>query len=211
MTLDSQQDNMRQMALDLAAEVHSNMLRLGDVLAAINTGRFYREWGFSTWKEYVEVEIRTSVTASYEMLNIARWAQEQKLTLTERRRVGELGRRKAYCVANLATKQTVSTWIDIAHKATIEDMRSRMYGDHPEDAPKGVTFWLQGPQRKVVERAVKLAESSMGDVNKGDYLAEICHYYWLGKAKAKRIKTAKVKRTKKTAHTPKTKKKAAKG
>jgi len=193
---------LRKIAKDLSRESNDCQFRLGDTLLVINSTRCYREWGFPTWKDYIEVELHLNSSASYELLNISRWAQLEGLTLTQRRNLSEIGRTKAYCVAALATKESLAKWIQIAKGKTCEEMRNLLYDSSPTEAPKTVSFWLYGSERRSITDALKIVQKGLGDdLRAGELLAEVCAAY----VASHREKTRKAKPRKKSTE----KKKAA--
>ncbi len=200
---------LRTIAQELAGKANEHFFRLGDTLAVISSARYYKEWGFSTWKDYVEKEIHLNVSASYELLSIVRWSQVEGLSLAERRSLSEVGRTKAYCIAHLATRESLKKWLQVAKKATCEDMRNRMYDEPPTDAPKTVSFWLYGDERKAIEHALNtVAKNYDDDVRMGVLLTEVCKQHnmaTLKKAKRKKATPKKKATTKKKTSKPKKK------
>jgi len=169
---------LRKIAKSLANSSHEAQFVLGDTLSVIHSTRCFREWGFHTWKDYVEIELHVNSSASYELLKISRWTQLEGLTLKQRRSLAEVGRTKAYCIAHLATKESLQTWIDVAKNETCERMRMRLFDDSPTEAPKTVSYWLYGAERKTVQEAQKLMLRKVGNNPRaGELLYWICNSY----------------------------------
>jgi len=178
--------NLRTMARTLAARAHDNMLRLGNVLVAINANGEHYGWGYTTWKDYVEKEIGLHAGATYELMQISRWLQHERFTKERREAIVRLGRCKASALARMECDASkIDYWLKEAPKLTVAEMREAVFSV-PENAPKAVGFWLHASQRKVVRRALKAAGDKHGFEYMGDQLEAICDDYLKRNAQKRR-------------------------
>lgn len=182
--MEQTKSDLRRIARTLSGKAHDQMMRLGEVLLAISGGQFYYDWGWNTWAEYAENEVGLYAGGTYELMAIARWCNNHRLTKKQRGQVARLGRCKGALIARLGpSKQSADWWIGWARDHTVAELRAQVWGEPVDAAPKTMAFWMSGRQRKVLKRAMKAAAREIGDDFNGELLATICQGY-LAKAKA---------------------------
>jgi len=186
---------VRALARKLGREVNDALFRLADILWVVHRNSFHQNWGWKTWKDYVESEVGVPVGASYELLVIARWTSRYGITKSQRERLATLGRCKVAALTKLARKDNVGEWLEYALDEPVSKLRAMAKGVHDANAPKTVAVWLHAEHRREYREAMTLAKQKLGyDVIQGELLHEICAFYVQHK---RRKKTAKVRKTKK--------------
>lgn len=166
---------LRRTARDLGKRVNAEMLALGDVLTIIHSGQLYYHWGYTAWQDYIDEEIGVHVAATYELMSISRWMAREQIAKKQRERLAALGRCKAAIVSKMARKGTLDTYLDLAERSTIHQLRAMCSGEREADSPKVVSFWMDGVQRRELERAMKKARGMcVGEPTNGVLLAEVC-------------------------------------
>jgi hypothetical protein len=168
---------VRALARKLGTEANDALFRLADILLIVHNNGFYHGWGWRAWGDYVESEVGISTAASYELMQIARWANRYGLTKAQRNRLAPLGRCKVAALTKLARKDNVDDWFDYATENTVRKLKAMAKGIHDANAPQTVAVWLHAQHRRDYQDAMNIARDKLGDVIQGELLGDICAFY----------------------------------
>lgn len=169
--------NIRALAKTAAKNSQQQQMILSHLLVEIRERNLAATWGYSSWEEYVEVELGIGLTESYELMSIARWVQRIHLTKVQEETVHGLGRSRAYLLSrSTATKESLSEYVKMARTHTVTDLRNLIYTKEL-GGPKTVSFWLMlGEQRQVSAALTKAADllPNGKESRLGEQLVVIC-------------------------------------
>lgn len=168
---------VRTLARKLGIEANSALFRLADILFIVHQNGFYHEWGWKAWYDYVESEVGISTAASYELMQIARWANRYGFTRAQRKKLAPLGRCKVAALTKLARKDNVDEWLEYAAENTVRKLKRMAKGVHDANAPQTVAVWLHAEHRRDYRNAMNMARDKLGDVIQGELLGDICAFY----------------------------------
>jgi hypothetical protein len=184
----NEKTQMRQLARKLGKETSTKMMGLGEVLQVIRNNRWYMEWGFATWTDYIEDEVGIGVGSAYEWMSIAKWASDKGLDKKLRDKLIELGRCKAYQLSRMYVSgaATAKTWIEKAETMTVQQLRSINMAETPQHAPKTIGLWMHGEDRREMEHAIKLARRETDGTWNGELLGYICREFNAQRAKKRK-------------------------
>ncbi len=178
---------VRSLARKLGTEANDALFRLADILSMVHLNGYYHDWGWRAWYDYVESEVGISTAASYELMQIARWANRYALTKAQRNKLAPLGRCKVAALTKLARKDNVDEWLEYATTNTVRKLKRMAKGIHDDNAPQNIAVWMHAHHRREYRDAMNVARDKLGDVIQGELLGDICSFY----LKHKKLRTRK--------------------
>ena len=181
------QRDLRRLARKLGKSINAEMMRLGEVLAAIHGGQFFHDWGYKTWADYVESEVGIGVATSYDLLSITRWVRARRLTKAQRTRFMGLGRCKMAALSRMAEGADIEAWLGAAERETVSRLRGLVNGEFWHETRRAARCWMTEAERRSVERALRIARDKQGDdLIRGELLSHIREVYYQQERKGTR-------------------------
>jgi len=182
---------IREKILDLLAKSEDLNWDLAVVLETAYAGDMYRQWGFDSFRSYVEEELNIKIRKAQYLVQITEWFK--KMPGNIQAWVRELGWTKARMLMHVVTVENAAEWRNkVAGKsvAEIEKMLKEAKGSGGEgggggdgeggsdgegaEKPKKKSFSLFDPQYENVERALEKASEMSGSDKEGNNLDLIC-------------------------------------
>lgn len=153
------------------------------VLAGLLTRAFdlgaHKDWGYQTWKEYVEVELGMSVRKAQYLMQLWQWFALKIKDPSVRQKVKEIGWTKAKELVGICNEDNVDEWVEIAAQSSVKDLAEKVkdaFSDSKrdildkEEPRRSFSVVLVGEQWENVQRAMTIAEEVTGSNKKGHLL-----------------------------------------
>lgn len=172
-------DEARAMAIQLRDSLEQNYFQLGAILNKVLTERWFSEqWGFRTFKDYVEGEVGFGYRKAMYLANIYQTLVASGTTWDLVRSVGWTKMREMCSVLN---RENVLEWVEKARRMTAvqlgeEAKRAKLQIEHegPVSAVKVKQFRLRDAQIQNVEQALALATRLFNVEGDAVALDQIC-------------------------------------
>jgi hypothetical protein len=170
-------------------------LAVGALLGEIRAGSYYEDYGFDTFKEFVETELGFSPQKGRRLINIYQtFVVDLEVDPEE---IIDIGWSKVSAIEPVATEDNVRTLLTQARDNTLSTLRDNVNqlqaGNRAEDLDEEETpedrdpeevyhkrFTLYDEQEEVVEQALEVAEQEAESDSAGHLLTLICQDYLAG-------------------------------
>jgi hypothetical protein len=181
---------VRQAVRDLRDNVEQKYWELGERMQEVYRGDMYRDWGFDSWKEYVDEELGFGMRKARYLVQLHEWFGT--LPSSIQKWVRELGWTKARLLMGCVTKENAAEWrkrVEGKTVSQIEDMLKldRQGDDENSDDGEGVakkpekaakrSFMLFPEQDDMVKQALDKAKELAESDKDGHALTLICQEY----------------------------------
>lgn len=172
-------EELRQKIKDLKHTIDRGYFELaGLLMRAYSTGVF-RNWGFATWKEYIEEDLEMSLRKAQYLMSIWQWFEKTVDDPAVKEKVEHLGWGKLKSLAGIVDESNVDDWVDRAEHMTslelAESARRAKAGDPNQDVQiTTISFGLYREQHENVERALAMAQDMANSDKRGHLLDLIC-------------------------------------
>jgi|GEM_PF-3550710 len=180
---------IRDKILRLLAETEDKNWDLAVVLETAYDEDMYRDWGFDSFREYVEKELQIHIRKAQFLVQLQEWFKKMPANIQQWMR--GLGWTKARMLMHIVTVENASEWRNkVAGKSVVEidkmlkDAKGEGGGggdgegdEGGEEKPKPMNFKLFPEQHKNVSRALEKAGEISGSEKPGNNLDLICTEY----------------------------------
>lgn len=186
---------IRQEVLDLKDRVETSYWLLSAALKQVYDKELFRNWGFDTFRAYVDEDLVFGIRKALYLLNIQKWLEKLPPAIQEW--AHEIGWTKCRMLQHVITAENATTWRDRIDGKTVEEITEILKnggdgsggeggggsgggdgdGDGDLEANKKYTFGMKGNQIAVVDMAINRA-MELGDTDKpSNALSLICADY----------------------------------
>jgi hypothetical protein len=182
---------IRQEVLDLKNQVGDNYWLLAEKLKAVYDKDLFRNWGFETWKDYVDSELAFELRKAQYLVQIHGWIEKMPPAIQEW--MHELGWTKCRMLLHVVNTENATEWKNRVEGKTVAEISEILKGggegggsgggeggkdgDSMIEPSKKYTFGMKGNQISVVDMAIARAQE-LGDTDKpSNALALICSDY----------------------------------
>ncbi len=178
---------LRQDVADCRRNVEDAYWRLSQLLFKVYDESTYREWGYATWREYVEQELEFGMRKAQYLVSIAEWVKG--LSDDVQNWVATLGWTKAKELTGKVTNANATEWKKKVEGKTVAEIQAALKSsgeneeedDKPKknrgDRPHKLSFSLFPEQSDNVSAALTKAEELSGSGKPGHNLDMICLDY----------------------------------
>jgi len=178
---------IRKKILDLLADTENKTWDLAVVLEMAYDKGMYQNWGFGSFREYVEKELQIHIRKAQFLVQLQEWFKKMPGNIQQWMR--GLGWTKARMLMHVVTIENAAEWRNkISGKSVVEidkmlkDAKESGEGgggdgeggEDGEEKPKTMNFKLFPEQYKNVSRAVEKGKEISGSEKPGNVLDLIC-------------------------------------
>ncbi len=142
----------------------------------------FKDWGYATWKDYVEEEMEISVRKSEYLMKIWKWFSEVVKDARIRSQIEEIGWTKASLLVGVVDEDNANEWIKAAKnhnreelKQIVKNAKARAKGEPDTDKIEvfsNMTFRVTEEQKANIQSALELA-SQIADSEKPSHLLDL--------------------------------------
>ena len=185
-------DDVRRQVLSLRDKTDEDYWSLSVVLREVHDNDYYREWGFDSWKEYVEQEVDIHIRKAQYLVKLQSWFDG--MTPAIQKWIRALGWTKARMLMHVVTQENAQDWKNRVADKTVSEIKEMLEGDKdsegedgavsesgssetPDDKSHKFKATLMGTQWETVQSALEKAKEA-GETDKdGQALSLICVDY----------------------------------
>ena len=169
----------------LKQRIDSTHMELAGCLQHAYDVSAYQDWGFPTWKDYVETELEISLRKAEYLMRNWKWFSDVIKDVALRKKIEDLGWTKASLLVGVVDQENAEEWIEAAKEGSREDLKrmvkdakEKAGGDNvkPGDAQvfSSLSFRLTLEQKENIEAALDLAGQIAESDKPGHLLDLIC-------------------------------------
>jgi len=184
--LDVPDAEIRQEVLDLKNQVGDNYWLLAEKLKMVYDKDLFRNWGFDSWKEYVDSELAFELRKAQYLVQIHGWIQGMPPAIQEW--MHELGWTKCRMLLHVVTTENATEWKNRIEGKTVAEISEILKGggeggggggnlgegDSTLEPSKKYTFGMKGNQISIVDMAIARAQELAETDKPSNALALIC-------------------------------------
>jgi len=180
-------DDLRRELIRARDSISEGYFRMAALLKKAFDTRAYSDWGYTTWKEYVEQEMDMGERKAQYLMKIHHWFVTVIKDPTVKERVEHLGWTKVKYLVGVVDEENVDYWVERAESMTavqleeyIRQLKTNEDGPGPEaEQLSTMTFRLYPSQaenvQEALEKAAEIAEKEDEvEAKKGHLLDLIC-------------------------------------
>lgn len=175
--------------LEICNTIADSTIRLGALMKVAKDLRAYEEWGFKTWKEWVETKAGMGERKARTLIAINRWFTQECDPSVLKKLHGVEWSKLAWLVG-IVTEKNVDEWAERIRTMTLDQVvasvRDLKKGKNPDETGSAdiasKTFRLYPGQSKVVEDALRTASGVTGSDKQGYNLEMLAASYLTGHA-----------------------------
>jgi hypothetical protein len=174
---------IRDRAKSLTTRISESYYELGGVLEVIATSEppLYEEWEYSTFRDYVSIELGMSSRHVMRLRFTWRTLSALKVPKSKIRKLLRSGFSKVKEICKVLTKENIDQWIELAERESYVNIAELVKSQLAGDVFKAKTSFLaqlDKKQEKLIKRALNVAlKHELGGRSKGSRLAYICKVF----------------------------------
>lgn len=180
-------ETVRQEILEAHKTIEVSYVDLAKLLSEAYHKEFFREWGFTDFKEYCETEVGTQYRKAMYLVDVADCVKKHGLSTAK---IAKLGWTKMKDLAAVITEDNAKEWMDKAEKLSTRDLAEQVKIHRKEEggargaAPSLTTmkFTMGEAEANVITEAIEEAKKLLegGDSSQQSVLAlEMICQDWL--------------------------------
>jgi hypothetical protein len=186
--LDISDDDIRQEVLDLKNQVGDKYWLLAKDLKTVYDKDLFRNWGFESWKQYVDSELAFELRKAQYLVQIHTWISQMPPAIQEW--MHELGWTKCRMLLHVVTTENATEWKNRVEGKTVAEISEILKGggdgggggeggnsgegDSMIEPSKKYTFGMKGNQISIVDMAIARAQELAETDKPSNALALIC-------------------------------------
>jgi hypothetical protein len=152
-------DQVRRDVKRLRANVESNYWKLSEALWHVYDKVLYQNWGFASWREYVEAEVDFELRKAQYLVQI--WAWRRTLPAPLQERIDRLGASKARDLAPVVTAENAEGWLERVEGLSTREVQRLVRGEADAEQerldalPTGAAADADEEKPKIQQKPVK--------------------------------------------------------
>jgi len=172
-------DSLRRETLQLCQAIETGYLSLARMLYTIRNRYAYLKWGYESFEQYVEEELKISLRKAEYFVFI--YARIKSLAPRLIQKFESLGWSKARLILDHAKNESeAALLVEEASKSSVRGLQKKLQQRvklQKPDPREKLSFKLKPQQKRLISQALKVARGLSREKDSGEILSLICSYF----------------------------------